>query len=301
MDTSALPRPSEPDEFPRPQGKSIAELRRELGPGGPILSPSVSVLTPGEKNRFGFGLFDRARRQIRDARVAVYLAPVGGGRTLGPFPADSESLAVKPPFQSQGTEADPDAAESVYVAEVPIDRPGKYEILGVVDLDDRLVAADPASPPLTIERDSPVPDVGEEAPRTSTPTAASVGGRLEEITTRVPPARELHDVDFANVVGERPVVLVFATPALCQSRVCGPVVDVALQVASEHPEAEFVHMEIYEDNVVEKGFRPQVAEWNLPTEPWAFAVDRDGRIVARLEGAFSPNELEAAVEKAARS
>ena len=31
--------------------------------------------------------------------------------------------------------------------------------------------------------------------------------------------------DFADVLGTKPVVIVFATPALCQSRVCGPVVD----------------------------------------------------------------------------
>ena len=40
----------------------------------------------------------------------------------------------------------------------------------------------------------------------------------------------MHDVDFADVVGKKPTVLLFATPALCQSRVCGPVVDVAEQV-----------------------------------------------------------------------
>jgi hypothetical protein len=111
----------------------------------------------------------------------------------------------------------------------------------------------------------------------------------------------MHDADYADVVGEKPVVLVFATPALCQSRVCGPVVDIAEQVKADHEgEAEFIHMEIYRDNSIEKGFRPQVAAFGLPTEPWLFAIDRKGKVAARLEGAFGPGELEEALGRAAR-
>jgi hypothetical protein len=68
-----------------------------------------------------------------------------------------------------------------------------------------------------------------------------VGGDVASIDTRVPPS-SMHDADFAAVVGKEPVVLVFATPQLCQSRVCGPVVDIAEQVKSDHEgEAEFIH------------------------------------------------------------
>jgi hypothetical protein len=38
--------------------------------------------------------------------------------------------------------------------------------------------------------------------------------------------------------------------------------------------------------------------WNLPSEPWLFAVNRRGRIAARIEGAFSARELERAVAAA---
>ena len=91
-----------------------------------------------------------------------------------------------------------------------------------------------------------------------TPTAADVGGDMAKIDTRVPPD-QMHQVDFADVVGKKPVVLVFATPALCQSRVCGPVVDVAQQVADSYKgKADFIHMEIWKDNEIGKGPRPQV-------------------------------------------
>ena len=66
----------------------------------------------------------------------------------------------------------------------------------------------------------------------------------------------------------------------------------------DEDQAEFIHMEIYRDNDVNKGFRPQVAAWRLPTEPWVFTIDKTGKVAARLEGAFSARELEAAIQKA---
>ncbi len=289
--------PSNPADFPAANGKTLAELRGDLPAGGPVLAPSVSVLEPG-KNRFGFGLFDRSRRQIADAPAALYVAPAGGGEAEGPFPVAYESLAVKPQFQSEGTAADPDSASSVYVAELPFEKPGDYEILGMVSLDGRLVASDNAGGPVEVTDKSDVPQVGEQAPKISTPTEASVGGALEEIDTRLPPST-MHDQDFADVVGKRPVMLLFATPALCQSRVCGPVVDVAEEVKADHADdAEFIHMEIYNDNELEQGFRPQVRDFGLPTEPWAFAIDGDGKVAARIEGAFSARELEEALSAA---
>jgi hypothetical protein len=290
---------ADPAEFPKANGRTLAALREGLGEGGPVLAPSVLVLTTGD-NRFGFGLFERDRSQIADASVVVYVAPVGGGAAKGPYAARYESLEVEPQFESRTSAQDPDSAKTVYVADIPFEKPGKYEVLGIARLDDRLVAATPASGPLTIMKpgDDPVPRVGEAAPRIHTPTKADAAGDVASIDTRVPPST-MHEADFADVVGKEPVVLVFATPLLCQSRVCGPVVDIAEQVKADHEgEAEFIHMEIYRDNSIEKGFRPQVAAFGLPTEPWIFTIDTRGKVAARLEGAFSPGELEAALEKA---
>ena len=59
----------------------------------------------------------------------------------------------------------------------------------------------------------------------------------------------------------------------------------------------FIHQEIYNDNEVNKGLRPQVAAWRLQTEPWTFVIDRNGRSSQRFEGAFSAGELQRAVAK----
>ena len=143
-----------------------------------------------------------------------------------------------------------------------------------------------------------VPSVGESAPRVHTPTLDDVAD-VSDIDTRVPPST-MHSEDLADVVGKKPVVLLFATPALCVSRVCGPVVDVTEQVKAEFGEvAEFIHMEIYEDNQFDPKnpkLRPQVEAYGLPTEPWLFVIDKNGEVASRIEGAFSVAELETALE-----
>ena len=293
----APPPPARPEDFPRAKGKTLAELKREVGEEGPVLLPSVAELEPG-RNRFGFGLFDRAMAQIAHAPAAVYVAPTGGKPARGPFVARYESLAVKPQFQSRTVAEDPDAAKSLYVADLPLPREGRYEVLSLVRLDDRLLAAAPAGPPLLASKDRPSPDVGERAPDVHTETVADAGGDIDSIDTRSPPST-MHKVDFADVAGKKPAIVVLATPALCQSRVCGPVVDIAEQVKAERgEEAVFIHQEIFRDNEVDKGFRPEFAAWKLTTEPWLFAIDRRGRVAARIEGAFSAEELNRAVDAA---
>jgi hypothetical protein len=296
--SSNAPPKATPDQFPSAQGKTLAQLRADLPQGGPVLAPTGSYFDAGS-SRFGFGLFTRSRAQITNASAAVYIAPVGGGPAQGPFVARYESLAVKSAFESETTAKDPDSAKTLYVAHVPFKKPGRYEVLGMARVNGKLVAAASAAPPAIVvpkERD-PVPNVGETPPRIHTPTESEVSGDLSKIDTRAP-HDDMHKVDFADALGKKPIVLVFATPLLCQSRVCGPVVDVAAEVESElGDKADFIHMEIYKDNEVAKGFRPQVAAFHLPTEPWLFVIDRQGKIAARIEGAFSADELRAAVKK----
>jgi hypothetical protein len=214
---------------------------------------------------------------------------------------------VKPAFRSETVSRDPDAAKSLYVSSVAFPKAGDYALLGVVKLDDRFVTSDPVG--VRVARKSSIPQVGDPAPRVDTPTLESAGGNVQSIDTRVPPST-MHDVSLADALGKKPVVLLFATPALCQSRVCGPVVDVTEEVKSEHKdEADFIHMEIFKNNEIGQGclegqkpakdcFRPQVLAYGLPTEPWLFTINRQGRIAARVEGAFSKTELEAALKKA---
>ncbi len=283
--------------WPKPSGRSMRDLIGKLQQG-PVLAPSVTILRPG-RERFGFALFDTGNRQIGELAVALYVSRGVDETASGPYPARYEAIAVKPQFQSQTSQQDPDSAQSVYVADPRFGRSGAYLVSAVTKLDNKLVATSPAQ--VTVRSGSRVPDVGDKAVAVHTPTVASVHGDVKSIDTRVPPD-DMHKVDLVDALHRhRPVALLFATPALCQSRVCGPVADVTEQVKAEFGDRlDFIHMEIYKDNEVNKGPRPQFTAYGLSHEPILFAIDRRGIVADRLEGAFSPSELEAAVHKALR-
>ena len=216
---------------------------------------------------------------------------------IGPFTAAIDTLATQPAFRAQTTSNDPDAALAVYTAKIDFPANGEWRIAALIKEGDKLTAT--LLPSANVGQFTQVPAVGDTPPRIHTPTAEEVGGDLSQITTRVPPDTQ-NEADFADVLGEKPVVLLFSTPQFCQSRVCGPVVDVAEQVKEQYgDQVEFIHMEIYNDNDPSKGVRPQVRAFNLPSEPWLFVMDSEGVITTALEGAFSVDELTGAVDKVA--
>lgn len=290
--------------FPSPKGKNVAQLTRGLG-SGPVVAPTVKQLDIGQQ-RFGFGLFTIDQKQVTDVPVALYVEKQGSSTVTGPYRATQQSLAVDAQFQSDTVRKDPSAAKSFYSAELRFPRPGIYAIVALSRVGGRLVKSSAVG--VRVLRHDPVPGPGDRAPNVSTPTLESAHGDVASIDTRQPPD-DMHKVDFADVYGKEPVVLLFATPALCQSRTCAPVTDVTEAVEAEHKgdKVAFIHNEIYKDNEIKPGcldgtrppakcYFPQLLAFHLETEPFLFVIDTHGRIASRLEGAFSKNELEAALK-----
>jgi hypothetical protein len=292
-DTSRAAPPA--TEFPTAKGKTISELLHDSGakPSKLVIAPAAQTFDRGA-NRYPFGVFTVGQEQIDDADVALYFARDAKGPVQGPLPAQVTSLETKPAYRARDAGA-PGEATTVYaVPKVNFDRNGPWLGIAMLQGEHGLEATRITATPV-VGAFPRIPQVGDKAPVIHTPTAADVGGDMAKIDTRVPPD-QMHKVDFADVVGKKPIVLVFATPALCQSRVCGPVVDVAQQVADAYgDEADFIHMEIWKDNDISKGPRPQVQAYNLETEPWAFLIDRNGIVRDRIEGAFGVSELEEAM------
>jgi hypothetical protein len=314
-------RPAPPkSDFPSPEGRTLRELLKAAdGPAELVVSPAALAFFKG-KNRYPFGVFERDRTQIPDAEVALYFAktpkPEPGAKSksgnkgqaakaqaqaldqpaVGPFPASIESLVTQPAFRALTTSDDPDAASVVYSTKLDFLSDGEWRIAALVKEGDEVKGT--LLPSAVVGEFSGIPQPGQKAPKIHTPTAGDVGGDLAQITTRIPPDTQ-NKVDYADALGKEPIVLLFATPQFCQSRVCGPVVDVAEQVKEEYGDkAAFIHMEIFNDNDPSKGVRPQVRAFNLPSEPWLFTIDRQGTVSAVLEGAFGLEALTTAVKKA---
>ncbi len=109
----------------------------------------------------------------------------------------------------------------------------------------------------------------------------------------------MHTVSFKDVLGKRPVALLFSTPQLCVSRVCGPVTDIAVELEQKYGKRiDFIHEEVYVNNEPTSGLRPQLKAFHLRTEPWLFTINRQGKIAARLEGSFGVNGFTQALQAA---
>lgn len=145
-------------------------------------------------------------------------------------------------------------------------------------------------------KDAPeAPAIGTAAPLVASPTKADRLG-VTPICTRVPQC-PLHGSSLADLAGTgRPIVVLFATPALCQSAYCGPVLDELLEVKLDYEDrVDFVHVEIYRSNTGAE-VSPTVEAWGLPSEPWLYTIGPSGTITARLDGAFGGNEMTTALD-----
>jgi hypothetical protein len=282
-------------EFPSAKGKTIAQLLHDSGAKATklVVAPAAQSFVKGP-NRYPFGVFTLGQEQVEDADVAMYFAKSGSSKVIGPLPAHFESLETKPAYRAQTSGLKGDAKSVYVVPRVDFEANGPWLAVAMLKGKNGLEASRVPSP--TVGGNPRIPEVGQRPPKITTLTAAEVGGDLEKIDTRIPPD-QMHKVDFAEALGKKPIVLIFATPALCQSRVCGPVVDVAQQVADEYePKADFIHQEVYVENEIAKGIRPQLKEFGLETEPWTFLIGKEGIVKDRIEGAYGVAELEQAMK-----
>jgi hypothetical protein len=110
----------------------------------------------------------------------------------------------------------------------------------------------------------------------------------------------------------QPFVLVFATPAFCRTRTCGPALDIVKTAARKvGSKVAFIHVEPYQLQVVDGALQPvfdeqgqlqvvpSVNEWGLRTEPYVFVVDANGHVAAKFEGVAGEDELLDAIAKVA--
>lgn len=286
-------------DFPQTDGKkTFAELQKEVDAKQDAnLLPAANNFVAGNENRLPFGLFDVDRKPIWGPTV-MYLSAGTGKPAAGPFPVKARDFDIPAEFQSETAKSDLESVgNGFYTAMIPAGEGGdKVNVLTLTETDAGYQAA---ATGITLVDKDPTVAIGDKVPAISTPTLADVDGDATKLSTRVPPA-DMHELSLDEALEQnRPIVLIFATPKLCASRVCGPVVDVGAQVQDKvGDDVIFIHNEIYKDNDLNAGFLPQVTEFGLPSEPYTFVTDADGRVVEQLQGPFVAEELEAAIAKA---
>lgn len=290
---------------PSPQASSPTGASPE-GPTGPPGGPQYgAILVTSDlavgTNRVSFGLIDRDNMPVRtpEAQVESVYFPPGKDQGEVRQTATAEFVQWPPPGQ-----------RGVYVTELNFDAPGEgtadqpgFWALRITTTTDGGAEVE-AQTAVGVKEEPSTPAIGSPVPRSETPTARDVED-LSHISTANPPDPDLYQLSIAEALETgKPLVVVFATPAFCVSATCGPQVEIVSQVKERHQdEANFIHVEVFQDPHLIEGRRPTdnlapaVEEWGLPTEPWTFVIDREGKVHARFEQFTPAEEIERALRE----
>lgn len=145
------------------------------------------------------------------------------------------------------------------------------------------------------------PSIGDAAPKTVQKIAKDVKD-LSELDSSAKPHLELHDITVADAIASgKPSVVAFVTPAFCQTRFCGPVLnDVVVPVQQQYQgRVHVIHIEPYDLAAARKGTLTTVQaarDWNLRIEPFIAVLDGQGRVAAKFEGIIDLAEVKQAVD-----
>jgi hypothetical protein len=269
----------------QPPARSLRALTTDV----PLLSIlSAQTELPAGRTRFAFGLAGPTNALVEGASPAVWLARDQASAALGPFTARWEELAA---YRETGDRSPRSELNGFYVAEIDLPEPGEWLGVAMVDVASQRAAGQGR---VKVSRRVPAP-LGARARPGPSPVATS-SRAIARICTREPVCR-MHGISLDDALASgRPTVVSFATPLLCASRMCGPVVDEQLLVSDELDDrANFIHVELYPERDPDRP-APLFRAWGLASEPWVFVIDREGIIRARLgEGPACASEIEDAL------
>jgi hypothetical protein len=272
-----------------------------------LLSSDLAV---GE-NRVTIGLYDQEQSQaIANADVHLAFVCYDNEDPETAFEADPEAITLTKSYthtHDDGTVETHSAGESgSYASYVEFDRPGTWGV-DVSGKTEDGTEFGPTRLTFSVNEENAVVAVGDPAPLTKQPLLADVAD-IREIDTSENPVAEQHNLTIADAVASgKPTVIAFATPAFCQSQVCGPVKEIFDELYGAYKnQANFIHVEPYDLERMRTGgcgslaacLVPAVNEWKLPGEPWVFIVGKDGTVAARFEGIASAEEIKTALQAA---
>ncbi len=263
----------------------------------PVIVSSENVVGP---NRFMIGLLDQAKnKEVLDADVHFRFFKLQGDSATLKAETDATPIRLTKSYTHthvDGTVETHTAGETgVYLANVDFDAPGEWGVEVSGTTGDQ--AFDPKRVGFQVQAESATPSVGEVAPRTVQPILKDVPN-IADLDTSDPANPEMHNMTVADAVSSgKPTVIIFATPAFCTSRICGPTKEVVDDLFEEYQgRANFIHIEPYDIEKARAGQGlepiPAVNEWGLQSEPWVFVVDSLGKIAAKYEAVVTPEELE---------
>ncbi len=274
---------------------TLAQLKRR-GAEVSLLNPQEPV-QPGPQP-YAFDLVTRQNTLVTGGTAEVWLFENGAGRGRGPVPATWYPFTGYEATHDRSPKSD---LPGIYLATIDPATSGIWEVGALVTVGSQSVVGTAA---LQVTDAKVVAAVGSKAISVQTPVATTTS-KLEQICTRTPVCH-LHSISLADALTNgKPTVACFATPLLCESRLCGPVLDEVILVAETHgARANVIHIEEFLPGpslsppaATLQNQSPGFKAWGFTSEPWVIVIDRNGVVRGRLgPGPSVAPEIEAALE-----
>jgi hypothetical protein len=274
---------------------SIAGLK--TGATEVSLISTESPVKPG-KTYFGFDLITSQGGVITGGSPQVWLAKDASSKPIGPFGATWYPFTPASDFNDSSPRS---ALPGTYAAELDIPSVGNWIVLATIESQGKRTAGTAA---LAATAASIPAEIGTRALSTKTPVAHGEA-EARQICTRDPPD-PLHYISLDKALADgKPTAVAFATPALCESMLCGPVVDELLKAFQTvgKSKANFIHVEEFLPGrdlkpppATLENASPAFKAWGFTTEPWVIVIDKDGIIRARFEGPVTAPQIVAALQ-----
>ena len=138
--------------------------------------------------------------------------------------------------------------------------------------------------------------LGESMRVIETPTFTDAGD-FDPICTRYEPC-PFHQINLVDALeNQYPTVLLISTPGFCQSSICGPVLELLMEIPID-PDWNVIHAEVYTEpeRITEvRNFQellaPIINTYGMNFEPCLIVADGDGTVSARLDYTFDKKEI----------
>jgi hypothetical protein len=249
--------------------------------GAPLTAVQASSEAAQGRNRFAIGLIDERNQPITSGSVTVEFF-----KLLSDSTAQKRSDAVAA-FRSVGG-----PSRGIWVTQANFAETGPWGAR--ITLDSGSGAPLTAQMQFQVKQAFSAPGYDQPAPRSASLTERDVGGDTSHICSNSPPC-DLHSTSIAEALApaQKPLVVLFATPALCTSALCAPELMAVQQLHARYADAaNFIHVEIYQFPFDGVHTAQTVDDWKLPSEPWTFVIDKGGIVRDRFEGAAPFEEIE---------